>query len=82
MARANFNNQKKRVREIAKKDKRAAKDEKRARKKADARVARGSTDSPAAPVSLARAPATNPAAASNPKSLAAAAFIRWMNKTP
>ncbi len=41
MARANFNNQKKRVREIAKKDKRAAKDEKRARKKADARAARG-----------------------------------------
>jgi hypothetical protein len=56
--------------------------EKRARKKADARTARGPTDGPAAPVSLARAPATNPAAATNPKSLAAAAFIRWMNKTP
>ena len=63
MARANFDNQKKRVREIAKKDKRAAKDEKRARKKADARIARGPTDGPAAPVSLARPPATNPAAA-------------------
>jgi hypothetical protein len=41
MARANFNNQTKRARELAKKDKRAAKDGKRAQKKADARAARG-----------------------------------------
>ena len=40
MARGNFNSQTKRLRELAKKDKRAAKDEKRAQKKADARAAR------------------------------------------
>ena len=40
MARPNFNNQTKRSRELAKKDKRAVKDEKRAQKKADARAAR------------------------------------------
>ncbi len=56
MAKANLNNQKKRGRELAKKDKRAA--------------------------SVARAPAANPAAASNSRALAAAAFVRRMNKTP
>jgi hypothetical protein len=40
MAKGNFNNQTKRARELAKKDKRAAKDEKRAQKKTDARTAR------------------------------------------
>ena len=40
MGGAHFNNQTKRMRELAKKDKRAVKDEKRAQKKADARAAR------------------------------------------
>jgi hypothetical protein len=40
MAKGNFNSRTKRLRELAKKDKRAAKDEKRAQKKADARAAR------------------------------------------
>ena len=47
MARVNFNSQTKRLRELAKKDKRAAKDEKRAQKKADARTARVAPVGPA-----------------------------------
>jgi hypothetical protein len=82
MAKANLNNRNKRMRELAKKDKRAAKDEKRAQKKADARVARGATDGTAVPSTFAGAPAANPAAAPDVRSLAAAAFIRRMNKTP
>ena len=68
MAKANMNTRSKRMRELARKDKRAVKDEKRAQKKADARAARGVADPPP-PVS-------------NVRSLAAAAFIRRMNKTP
>jgi hypothetical protein len=82
MARANLNNQKKRSRELAKKDDRAAKDQTRARKKSDSRVARASAVGKPAPASLGRAPAANPAAASNSRALAAAAFVRRMNKTP
>ena len=79
---ATSNSQTKRSRELAKKDKRAVKDEKRAQKKADARAARASAVGKPAPASLARAPAANPAAAPNSRALAAAAFVRRMNKTP
>jgi hypothetical protein len=75
MAKANLNTQAKRKRELAKKDKRAAKDEKRALRKAEARVARAAADGTAPP------PATA-AMRMNVSSLAAAAFIRRMNKTP
>jgi hypothetical protein len=74
MAKANMNTRSKRMRELARKDKRAVKDEKRAQKKADARTARAGVDGTPAP-----APAAP--AASNMRSLAAAAFIRRMNKT-
>lgn len=49
MARSNLNTQAKRKRELAKKDKRAAKDEKRLQKKAEARVARANVDGTAQP---------------------------------
>ena len=60
MARGTFNSQTKRLRELAKKDKRAAKDEKRAHKKADARAARVAAvgTAPSTPVD---APAAKPA---------------------
>jgi hypothetical protein len=70
MARSNLNTQAKRKRELAKKDKRAAKDEKRAQKKAEARVARGTVDGAAQP------PA-QPSAAS----LSAAAVLRRLQRT-
>ncbi|HEX5048427.1 MAG TPA: hypothetical protein VFX89_15020 [Gammaproteobacteria bacterium] len=79
MSKVNLNTRSKRTRELARKDKRAAKDEKRAQKKADARAARAVADGKAAPSSPA---AANPVAPSNLRSLAAAAFIRRMNKTP
>jgi hypothetical protein len=82
MARGNFNNQTKRKRELAKKDKRAAKDEKGAQKKAAARVARGGADGAAAPSIAVRTSVTTPVAVSSWRSLAATAFIRRMNKTP
>ena len=81
MARANFTNQTKRTRELAKKDKREAKDKKRAQKKADARAARAVGDGTALSPP-AGAVSTKPATTSNVRSLAAAAFIRRMNKTP
>jgi hypothetical protein len=74
VARSNFNNPTKRLRELAKMDKRAAKDEKRAKNKTAARAARGAANETAP-----AAPAPKPA---NVRSLAAAAFIRRMNKTP
>jgi hypothetical protein len=77
MAKTNLNTQAKRKRELAKKDKRAAKDEKRAIRKAEARTARSAEGGTAPP-----AQAAQPAAKSNLSSLAAAAFIRRMNKTP
>ena len=76
MTKANLNSRNKRMRELAKKDKRAAKDEKRARKKADARTAAGGI---IAPATSATTPAKPPARA-DVRSLAAAAFIRRMNK--
>jgi hypothetical protein len=76
MAKANLNSQAKRKRELAKKDKRAEKDQKRAQRKAEARTAR------ATPETATPALAAQPAAQSNLSSLAAAAFIRRMNKTP
>ena len=65
MPKANLNQQSKRQRTLAKQDKRAAKDTKRAQRKADDRDARG-TATPAPPLS--------------PTALAAAAFIRRMKK--
>lgn len=103
MARANLNNQNKRKRELAKKDKRAVKDEKRAAKKAEARVDRAVADGTPLPTAAAKtvpgavakwaAPKPAPSAAvakwaaqrpaaSNVRSLAAASFVRRMNKTP
>lgn len=75
MPKGNLNNQTKRTRELAKKDKRAAKDAKRAVRKAEARVARGVVDGTPAPVAT-------PVAKASVTSLAAAAFIRRMHKTP
>ena len=74
MAKANLNSVTKRTRDLAKKDKRAAKDEKRSVRKAEARVARATKDG--TPL-----PAAAPAKASV-SSLMAAAFIRRMHKTP
>jgi hypothetical protein len=79
MSKANLNTRSKRTRELARKDKRAAKDEKRAQKKADARAARAAVDGTPPPP---RSAAPNVAAVTNVRSLAAAAFIRRMNKTP
>jgi len=76
MAKANLNTRSKRMRELARKDKRAVKDEKRAQKKADTRAARDGTGGTAG---LSTAAAAPPPSA---LSLAAAAFIRRMNKTP
>jgi hypothetical protein len=74
MAKSNLNTQAKRKRELAKKDKRAAKDEKRAQKKAAART--GRTDDDGAPLPVA------PVAPPSALAIAAAAFIRKLNKTP
>ena len=78
MAKSNLNKQAKRKRELARLDKRAAKDEKRAQRKADARTAREPADAPA-PAKTAGA--TNIASAGAPKapSVAAAAFVRRLN---
>jgi hypothetical protein len=68
MPKSNLNKQSKRQRELAKHDKRSAKDEKRAQRKADARVERAvATGVPPPPV-----------APPSPTSIAAAAFIRSM----
>ena len=75
MPKSNLNNQTRRQRDLAKKDKRAAKDEKRALRKAEARVARAAADGTAPP-------AVTPAVKASVSSLAAAAFIRRMHKTP
>jgi hypothetical protein len=71
MARGNFNSQSKRARELAKKDKRAAKDQKREQKKADARATRAAAVGklPSTPPG---ATATELAGASNVRSPAAA----------
>lgn len=69
MGRGNFNNQTKRARELAKKDKRAAKDEKRARKKADARAAHALKTAPSTPEG---GPAVKPAGTPGAQSSAAA----------
>jgi hypothetical protein len=82
MARSNLNNQAKRKRELAKKDKRAAKDQKRAMRKAEARAARAGVVGMSAPASSAAVAVAQSAATSNVKSLAAARFVRRMNKTP
>jgi hypothetical protein len=82
MARGNFNTQTKRRRELAKKDKRTAKDEKRGRKKVEARATRTAPDGTAPAPRTAGTPAVTPASVSSLRSLAAAAFIRRMNKTP
>jgi hypothetical protein len=82
MARANLNNQAKRKRELAKKDKRAAKDQKRAERKAEAREARAGVAGKSPPATSPKVAVAQPTAASNVKSLAAARFIRRMNKAP
>jgi hypothetical protein len=79
MVTSNFNSQTKRVRELAKKDKSSAKDDKRVHKKAETRAASGSATAASRP---ARAPVATATPASNVRSLAASAFIRRMNKTP
>jgi hypothetical protein len=92
---ANFNNQAKRKRELAKQDKRAAKDRKRAQRKAAARgVAAPATVSPMTPSHSKPAPSLSKAAAEwmkpvskapavkgRPTTVAAATFIRRMNIT-
>ncbi len=68
MPKSNLNKQSKRQRELAKHDKRSAKDEKRAQRKQDARVERAvATGVPPPPV-----------APPSATSIAAAAFIRSM----
>jgi hypothetical protein len=84
-----MNTHKKRTRELAKQDKRAAKDQKRAQRKAEARGVRAATDStapptpakPALPDAVAKW-AAQPPPKTNARSPAAAAFVRRMNKTP
>ena len=88
---ANFNNQAKRKRELAKQDKRAAKDRARAQRKAAARgVSAPAAVSHAAPIvskpSISKAAAEwmkplskKPAVNTRPMTVAAAAFIRRMN---
>jgi hypothetical protein len=86
---ANFNNQAKRKRELAKQDKRAAKDKNRAQKKAAARgVSAPVAVSYAAPVvaktSISKAAAEwmkpkKPAVKARPMAVAATAAIRRMN---
>jgi hypothetical protein len=72
---ANFNNQAKRKRELAKQDKRATKDRKRAQRKAEAR---GATAPPAA------SPTTSTYTQPAPPALskAAAEWMKPVNKTP
>ena len=82
MAKPNLNKQAKRKRELAKKDKRAAKDQKRAVRKAQGRDTGAVAVSTSPPVSSPKTGVAQPAATSNVKSLAAAAFLRRMNKTP
>jgi hypothetical protein len=82
MVTSNFNSQTKRVRELAKKDKRSAKDDKRAPKKAETHAPRAASGSTTAASKPARAPVATATPASNVRSLAASAFIRRMNKTP
>ena len=75
MAKANLRSQAKRKRELAKQDKLAAKDQKRAGRKADARTARGDGGAPAeTPAPGAKLGQLT--GAQSVKSLAAAAFIR------
>jgi hypothetical protein len=81
MAKGNFNNQTKRKRELKKKDKRAAKDEKRAQRKAVAREARAAAAGDAIPSISANASVVRPLATSNVSS-PSSAVSRWMNKTP
>ena len=88
---ANFNNQAKRKRELAKQDKRAAKDKNRAQRKAAARgVSAPAPVSHAAPSvsrpSISKAAAEwmkplskKPAVQTRPMTVAAATFIRRMN---
>ena len=88
---ANFNNQAKRKRELAKKDKRAAKDQNRAQRKAAARGASApAAVSHAAPIvskpSISKAAAEwmkplskKAAIKTGPRTVAAAAFIRRLN---
>ncbi len=72
---ANFNNQAKRKRELAKQDKRAAKDRKRAQRKAEAR---GTT----APVAASPAASTYTRPAAPSLSKAAADWMKPVNKAP
>ena len=72
---ANFNNQAKRKRELAKQDKRAAKDRKRAQRKAEARGA-------AAPETASPATSTNIKPAGLSLSQAAAEWAKPVSKTP
>ena len=86
MAKSNLNTQAKRKRELAKKDKRAAKDEKRALRKAEARAARDAAAgvSPTGPTPSAQpqSVAAPQPALTRPSSIAAAAFIRRMKVQP
>ena len=82
MPKGNFNNQTKRNRELKKKDKRAAKDEKRAQKKAEARAARGAVGGHAPPPSATKTLAAKPSAPTSVRAPASSAVMRWMNKTP
>jgi hypothetical protein len=72
---ANFNNQAKRKRELAKQDKHAAKDRKRALRKAAARGA--AAPAPASPVTMSHAKPTPPSL-----SKAAAEWMKPVSKAP
>lgn len=81
MAKSNLNNQTKRKRELAKKDKRELKDQKRAVLKAEARAKRSLLEDTSPSASSVNVAVAQPAAKSNVTSLTAAAFVRKMNKT-
>ncbi len=80
MASPNLNNQSKRKRVLAKKGKRAAKDEKRAMRKADARARRAAAEGTAPRDTVANAAPTRLGVKSSVSFMTAAEFIRRMNK--
>jgi hypothetical protein len=73
MPKSNLNKQAKRKRELARQDKRAAKDEKRAQRKADARATQGGGEAGA------KTPVVPTPTAGAPNASAAAAFVRRLN---
>lgn len=74
---ANFNNQAKRKRELAKQDKHAAKDRKRALRKAAARGAAAPAPAPASPMTMSHAKPAPPSL-----SKAAAEWMKPVSKAP